>query len=708
MDIQTFERRKSIWLDSLMLPYYKNLIDSAIMELSEYFSISAEEVINILPQSEKILAEEWVNMNINKKDRNSVIHFYNNTKMEILELMNFHINRFEKGPVNYVCAMEMAKKLGLRKYLDYGSGIGSGAIIFLKNGFDVTCADISQPLLSFIEYRLRKRNLKARLLDLKMQQLDKETYDIITCFEVLEHSTDPLNMLKDLRKALKTEGILILNNVQGVKENHNKPMHISNVNLQKRLRSLGFEYLWELNHEFKKSCKNNYIFVLRKVNRPFLIDSTFYLYDDFPPLYIKTIINKLRRKLKYFIFSLNKSNNKSRHYLFLRKLSSTSGYGGCEKRLLEWFKAIDYQRFKITLAVFKEAKHIFLEKIKLNNLNIDVIDLPSTFKNKSFKNFFNMLFFLKKIKPTDVVYIEGGFGQFSLTDVLAGYLYTIGNTYITVHLSPYGPPKKISRYHLGFIPGLGLWWYIQFYKKKLYFGFRAYLAKRILAVSNEVKQKLVKWYGHPQTKIFIGYHGVDTKIFSTDVFTKQIMRREFKIKEDDIVLISASRLVKVKCLHRLINAFDTVYQEFKNSWLFLLGDGPLRNELEELANLKLSKARIKFLGFKEDVSPYLKMSDIFVLPSDIEGFGNATLEAMSTGLICIRTKTAGADEVIKDGINGFLVENTEQGVMYGLIKALSFIEEERKKISNNAIKFVKENFAIKKRVTEQLKILGIT
>ncbi len=394
-----------------------------------------------------------------------------------------------------------------------------------------------------------------------------------------------------------------------------------------------------------------------------------------------------------------------RHYLFLRRLSPSGGYGGCERVLLDWFEKIEYEKFNVTLAVSKGKKDIFWERIRELKLSVKTIEFPFDFKNRFSERFLNMYSFLKKINPTDIVYVQGGFGDFKLADVFAGYIYTKGNIFMTEHMEAPTPPKKTSRYHFGVIPGLGLWWY----REQLSLLLRAYLSKRILAVSKWVKERMVRLYGYPQRKIFVAYHGVETKKFSPDILIRQIMRKKFNIPESGIIIISTARLSKEKCLHRLINAFDRMRQKFKNCWLMIVGDGPLKNELEELASQKVSRERIKFLGFQKDVSGYLKMSDIYVLPSDNEEFSIALLEAMSTGLISIITKTPSPNhhEIIKDGVNGFLAKRIEQGILDGLNKALFLTEGQRKQISNNARESVEENFNIEKGVEEALRILDI-
>lgn len=294
MDQLIFEKRKKIWEEALIVSGTQTLIDSAVGELCDYFAKSAEEVRAILPEAGKLLAEEWHRMNINKKDKSSVSDFYNKTSLEIFELMQWNVYGQEKGPISYVAALELAQKMGFKRYLDYGSGVGSGIILFLKHGLEASGADIATPLQDFIKFRLKSRNLTAKLIDLKKQGLKPDAYDIITCFDVLEHAVDPRSMLKELRASLKKGGILVVNNVT-CPEDKNKPMHISRVGLEKKLRSAGFDQLWNYQKDFKKSA-TNYVVVLKKVKRPAVMNAAFYLYDHFSPLAVSKIVKKLRQK----------------------------------------------------------------------------------------------------------------------------------------------------------------------------------------------------------------------------------------------------------------------------------------------------------------------------------------------------------------------------------------------------------------------------
>ena len=185
------------------------------------------------------------------------------------------------------------------------------------------------------------------------------------------------------------------------------------------------------------------------------------------------------------------------------------------------------------------------------------------------------------------------------------------------------------------------------------------------------------------------------------------MRRKFSIADSDFVVVSTARLCEQKRLDRLIDAFDVVCRDSRNCRLLLVGDGPLRKCLEDLAGKKAVGDRIEFVEYQEDVSGLLKMSDIYVLPSDMEGIAGAAIEAMATGLIVVATKTPGPSEFIDDGVNGFLVERSSEGVLHGLEKALSLSDKERQEISDNARQTIEKNFEIEERTRKALGYMGL-
>lgn len=97
--------------------------------------------------------------------------------------------------------------------MDYGCGIGSSGLFFHYYGFEVELADISSLLLNFAKYRFQKRGIKDKIkfTDLKEENVAKDNYyDFISIVEVLEHVTDPVEIMTIIHRALQKNGYVFL------------------------------------------------------------------------------------------------------------------------------------------------------------------------------------------------------------------------------------------------------------------------------------------------------------------------------------------------------------------------------------------------------------------------------------------------------------------------------------------------------------------
>lgn len=269
-----------------------SLEDSAVSELQEYFGYKKEEIAYRFAVSEKALRDEWNNLFKNQPiEEKSVIEFYDKTHNEIFELMHWHYCRILDGPLQYVFALNIAQRKGYQHYMDFGSGIGTGGILFALNNFKVTLADISSTNLDFCKYRFRKRGINSKFIRLTSHEdnIESNKYDMITCFDVLEHAYNPLAILKKLKNALTDDGLLIINTPFAKDEN--RPMHIVNdIAIINRIRSLGFSYDWDLIKECRKKIDRP-VFILERKNRNFLLNTLYFIYDSMPL--------SLKRKLSY-------------------------------------------------------------------------------------------------------------------------------------------------------------------------------------------------------------------------------------------------------------------------------------------------------------------------------------------------------------------------------------------------------------------------
>jgi glycosyltransferase involved in cell wall biosynthesis len=136
-------------------------------------------------------------------------------------------------------------------------------------------------------------------------------------------------------------------------------------------------------------------------------------------------------------------------------------------------------------------------------------------------------------------------------------------------------------------------------------------------------------------------------------------RQSHPHKKSQIVILFAARLTEQKRPDRFIHALRKVADtrpdlDFKG---ILAGDGPLRPRLEQLAGtLGLSPRYVEFLGELADLKTVYRQADLLVLTSQWEGTPNVLLEAMACGLPVVASRVGGVAELVKDGVNGFLVE----------------------------------------------------
>lgn len=393
-----------------------------------------------------------------------------------------------------------------------------------------------------------------------------------------------------------------------------------------------------------------------------------------------------------------------RHIVFLQNSQEDPIWGGLEKLMFEWFERIDYRQCQVTLVIPGGWKKLFESKLQERNIPVAVIELPFKLeRGLSAERFLKLFFFIRKLNVSSIIFMQSWLFSFGLAHVLAGFCCAPGKAYMHENLGPMLPPQKIEGRYFGLIPKFGMWRRFRIWQA----AGRAYLSRRILVVSKEIKEKLISLWHYPSEKILIKYHGVDLNQYSPSLEVRVHMRNRLKILPEETVIFIAARLTKFKCVDRAIEAFDIVAGRFPALKLLIAGSGPLEGELKALAQNTPSKAKIIFLGHVADTADYFKMSDIYVLSSDNEGFGIALLEAMATGLICVATKCPGPNEIIENGINGFLIDKSVEGVTEGLTKALELSVEKSKEISEKSVKFVRENFEVNRRVRDVFDALGI-
>ncbi len=174
----------------------------------------------------------------------------------------------------------------------------------------------------------------------------------------------------------------------------------------------------------------------------------------------------------------------------------------------------------------------------------------------------------------------------------------------------------------------------------------------ITAISKYLQERTRREFD-VRNNIEVIYNLVNCDVYCRNAGSPE-QRAEFA-KEDERILVHLSNFRPVKRVTDTIEIFDRVRKKIPSK-LLLIGDGPDRSRAEWLAVQKGIHHDVLFLGKQDQVSEKLAISDILLMPSELESFGLAALEAMACQVVPIATRVGGVPEVIEHEKSGFLAD----------------------------------------------------
>ena len=219
----------------------------------------------------------------------------------------------------------------------------------------------------------------------------------------------------------------------------------------------------------------------------------------------------------------------------------------------------------------------------------------------------------------------------------------------------------------------------------------------VISVSKGVANVMVQDGLCPKEKMrVVGYGsagGVDIERYNPESIESNV-RQELNITKDAFVFAFVGRIVKDKGINELVSAFDNINNKYPNIHLLLVGPvETIQNPVDESTFKTIEhNENIHTVGMQNDVRPYLKASDAFILPSYREGFGMVLIEAGAMGLPCITTDITGCNEIIVPGENGAIIEpRNMEALRDEMVKWVSN-PDMVKKMASNARKMVSERY----------------
>ncbi len=186
-------------------------------------------------------------------------------------------------------------------------------------------------------------------------------------------------------------------------------------------------------------------------------------------------------------------------------------------------------------------------------------------------------------------------------------------------------------------------------------------ADGVRVVSKRLKKMLMDDFGLDENRINVA-----------SVYTPlQIIPRDYSLwPHQPFIFLTVSRLVSIKNIRLQIQAIAVLKQDGFTCQLWIVGDGPDRNDLIAFSQQCGVSGDIRFLGYQSDVQKYYEQADAFLLTSNAEGWGLVILEAAAAGLPIIMTDVGCAGEIIIDNQSGVIIPVADQQTLVVMMKKI--------------------------------------
>lgn len=310
------------------------------------------------------------------------------------------------------------------------------------------------------------------------------------------------------------------------------------------------------------------------------------------------------------------------------------GVGGAERLMIPILSSLDRERFEARVCVLQSregnplAADIQALGIPVDSLNIRHLrDLMAISKLRGY---------LKKYNA-DIVHTQLEFANI-LGNIAARSLDLPGIS--TIHVLPVQAGGLKVRLHQ----------WVEWMALRIF-------CDRVITVSEETWRHYANQSGIPSEKLLTIYNGIDLERFQRvePDLAHVVVRREFGLPDDAILLITVAVLRPPKGIQFMIRALPSILARFSNVYYLVVGDGVHANVLADEAVQNNVIEHVLFAGSRRDIAQLLSGSDIFILPTLTEALPTVLAEAMACHLPIIASAVGGVPEMVQTGENGILV-----------------------------------------------------
>ncbi len=322
-------------------------------------------------------------------------------------------------------------------------------------------------------------------------------------------------------------------------------------------------------------------------------------------------------------------------------LISSLGFFGAENVLIQLTKELRHTDFSPLIGVFKNLHNPHVEvaeEAKRHNLTVEIFPCNGKLDLKTISLIREVL----EKNGVDIIHTHG----------YKSNLYALASSFgknislITTCHNWLGDDRKMKFYA----------WLDKFFLNKF---------DKLIAVSDDVKREILK-HEIQADKVLIISNGVELERFNNHKDPSYIYR-EFNIDPGCKIIGTVGRLTEEKGHIYILQATVKIMEQYPKVVLLIVGDGPLRNELQERVEDLGIRDKVIFTGMRSDTPELYSLMEFFILSSITEGLPVALLEAMASKKPVIATEVGAVPKVIQDGHSGLLVEPKD---VEGLSKAI--------------------------------------